>query len=197
MPGQKPLKSRLRKEIRCKRAAIEPTQRQNWNAAINQHLDKYSRQASPAVVAAYLAFDGEPDLMPTLEKLEGRGVGLALPVVQDVSGKSVITFRHWSITGAMQQNRYGISEPAGTSDISVTDIDLVLFPLVGWDKTGGRLGMGASFYDRLFQPFSELGRPVRMGVGYQLQYVKSIPNDPWDIRLHDVLTENGRFTCKH
>ena len=196
MPGHKSLKSRLRKEIRCKRAAIETAQREHWNAAINQHLDKYSRQASPAIVAAYLAFDGEPDLMPTLEKLEGRGVGLALPVVQDVSGKSVITFRHWSITGAMQQNRYGISEPAGTRVISVTDIDLVLFPLVGWDKTGGRLGMGASFYDRLFQPFSELGRPVRMGVGYQLQNVKNIPSDPWDIRLHGVLTENGWFTCK-
>ena len=197
MPGQKSLKSQLRKEIRCKRAAIETAQRQHWNAAINQHLDKYSRQASPAVVAAYLAFDGEPDLMPTLERLEARGVRLALPVVQGAPGKSVITFRHWSITGAMQKNRYGISEPAGTSDISVTDIDLVLFPLVGWDKTGGRLGMGASFYDRLFQPFSELGRPVRMGVGYQLQYVKSIPSDPWDIRLHGVLTENGWFTCKH
>ena len=197
MPGQKSLKPQLRKKIRCKRAAIETAQRQHWNAAINQHLDKYSRQASPAVVAAYLAFDGEPDLMPTLERLEARGVRLALPVVQDAPGKSVLTFRHWSITGAMQQNRYGISEPAGTSDISVTDIDLVLFPLVGWDKTGGRLGMGASFYDRLFQPFSELGRPVRMGVGYQLQYVKSIPSDPWDIRLHGVLTENGWFTCKH
>ena len=197
MPGQKSLKSQLRKDIRCKRAAIETAQREHWNAAINQHLDKYSRQVNPAVVAAYLAFDGEPDLMPTLAKLEGRGVRLALPVVQDAPGKSVITFRHWSITGAMQQNRYGISEPAGTGVISVSDIDLVLFPLVGWDKTGGRLGMGASFYDRLFQPFSELGRPVRMGVGYQLQYVKSIPSDPWDIRLHGVLTENGWFTCKH
>lgn len=197
MPGQKSLKSQLRKKIRWKRAAIETAQREHWDAAINQHLDKYSRQASPAVIAAYLAFDGEPDLMPTLAQLEGRGVRLALPVVQDAPGKSVITFRHWSITGAMQQNRYGISEPAGARTISVTDIDLVLFPLVGWDKTGGRLGMGASFYDRLFQPFSELGRPVRMGVGYQLQYVKSIPSDPWDIRLHGVLTENGWFTCKH
>lgn len=197
MPGQESLKSQLRKEIRCKRAAIETAQREHWNVAINQHLDKYSRQANPAVVAAYLAFDGEPDLMPTLAKLEAQGVRLALPVVQDAPGKSVITFRHWSITGVMQQNRYGISEPAGTRVINVTDIDLVLFPLVGWDKTGGRLGMGASFYDRLFQPFSELGRPVRMGVGYQLQYVKSIPSDPWDIRLHGVLTENGWFTCKH
>ena len=197
MPGQKSLKSQLRREIRCKRAAIEAAQRKRWDAAINQHLDEYARLASPAVVAAYLAFDGEPDLMPALAGLEDRGVKLALPVIQDTPAKAVIAFRHWTLTSKLQQNRYGISEPAGTRAISVTDIDLVLFPLVGWDKTGGRLGMGASFYDRLFQPFSELGRPVRMGVGYQLQYVKSIPSDPWDIRLHGVLTENGWFTCKH
>ena len=196
MPGQKSLKSQLRREIRCKRAAIEAAQRKRWDAAINQHLDEYSRLASPAVVAAYLAFDGEPDLMPALAGLEYRGVKLALPVIQDAPAKAVIAFRHWTLTSKMQQNRYGISEPAGTREIRVTDIDLVLFPLVGWDKTGGRLGMGASFYDRLFQPFSELRRPVRMGIGYELQYVERIPSEPWDIRLHGVLSENGWFTCK-
>jgi len=196
LPGQKSLKSQLRREIRCKRAAIEAAQRKRWDAAINQHLDEYSRQASPAVVAAYLAFDGEPDLMPALAGMEDRGVKLALPVIQDAPAKAVITFRQYSPTGEMQQNRYGISEPAGTREIRVTDIDLVLFPLVGWDKTGGRLGMGASFYDRLFQPFQELGRPVRMGVGYELQYVERVPSDPWDVRLHGVLSENGWFTCK-
>jgi 5-formyltetrahydrofolate cyclo-ligase len=55
--------------------------------------------------------------------------------------------------------------------------------------------MGASFYDRLFQPYSESERPVRMGVGYELQRVENLPCDPWDIRLHGVLTENGWFTC--
>ena len=195
-PSQRLLKSRLRTEIRRKRAGIDPLQRDHWNAAINQHLDEYSRQAKPAVVAAYLAFDGEPDLMPSLAELENRGVNLALPVVQDAPGKAFITFRHWSPADKMQKNRYEILEPAGTIDIKVTDIDLVLVPLVGWDKAGGRLGMGASYYDRLFQPFSELGRPVRMGVGYQLQRVDCIPSDPWDINLHGVLTENGWFTCK-
>jgi 5-formyltetrahydrofolate cyclo-ligase len=195
-PNQKSLKSRLRKDIRRKRAGIDAAQRKRWDAAINQHLEAYSRQSSPTVVAAFLAFDGEPDLMPYLADLGDRGVKLALPVIQDAPGKAVITFRHWSLAGEMRQNRYGISEPVGTRELSVTNIDLVLFPLVGWDKTGGRLGMGASFYDRLFQPIQEFHRPVRMGIGYELQCVERIPSDPWDIRLHGVLTENGWFTCK-
>jgi 5-formyltetrahydrofolate cyclo-ligase len=193
--SQKSPKSRLRKEIRSMRAGIDAARRKRWDTAINQHLENYWRLSSPGVVAAYMAFDGEPDLMPSLANLADRGVKLALPVISDEPGKAVITFRLWSVASEMQRNRYGISEPAGTMEISVSDLDLVLVPLVGWDRAGGRLGMGASFYDRLFQPFAECGRPVRMGVGYELQNVEIVPRDPWDIPLHAVLTENGWFTC--
>ena len=195
-PTQKTLKSRLRKATRNKRAGIEFSQRKRWDRAINEHLVRYSRQASPAVVAAYMAFDGEPDLMPALAVLENSGVRLALPLVQDAPGKAVITFRHWSVSGETQQNRYGIREPVGTREIPVPEIDLVLVPLVGWDRTGGRLGMGASFYDRLFQPYANLERPVRMGVAYEMQNVDSVPRDPWDINLHGVVSEKGWFTCE-
>lgn len=194
-PSFKTLKSRLRKEIRSRRSAIDTDQRRLWDAEINQHLEDYIGRAKPGVVAAYMAFDGEPNLMPALRALENQGVQLALPVVQDAPGKSIITFRPWSIAAELQRNRYGIAEPTGLEDIRLIDIDLVLVPLVGWDSSGGRLGMGASFYDRLFQPFSQLDRPVRMGIAYELQKVEKVPSDPWDIRLHSLITENGRFTC--
>ena len=194
-PSQKCPKSRLRKEIRRKRAAIDAVKRAQWDKAINDHLEAYCGLTDPGVVAAYMAFDGEPGLMPSLERLETRGVKLALPVVLDAPGKAVISYRYWSVACEMRQNRYGIPEPEGTGDVRVSDIDLVLIPLVGWDRACGRLGMGASFYDRLFQPFSQLARPVRMGVGYELQCVKHIPRDPWDVSLHGVLTESGWFTC--
>jgi 5-formyltetrahydrofolate cyclo-ligase len=165
-PSQKSLKSRLRKEIRSKRAGIGGAQRNRWDSAINQHLVDYMSQAEHGVVAAYMAFDGEPDLAPALAGMEMDGVKLALPFIVDTPGKSAITFRHWPLSCELRENRYGILEPAGTDEIRVTDIDLVLVPLVGWDRTGARLGMGASFYDRLFQPFAELGKPLRMGVAY-------------------------------
>lgn len=194
-PDQKLLKSRLRKEIRNRRAGIGSAQRNRWDSAINHHLSGYLEQAGHRAVAAYMAFDGEPDLMPTLAGMEESGVTLALPVVRDAPGKAVITFRRWPVSGELHANRYGILEPAGTDELRVTDIDLVLVPLVAWDRTGARLGMGASFYDRLFQPFAGLGKPLRMGVSYQLQEVIEIPSDPWDIGLHGVFTENGLFTC--
>jgi len=195
--SQKILKSRLRKELRQKRASIDAGQRGRWDALINQNLEEYTNQALPRTVAAYMAFDGEPDLLPALTGLARKGVKLAFPVIQDAPGMAVITMREWIPDQEMAANRYGIAEPAGVEDIRITDIDLVLIPLVGWDRTGGRLGMGASFYDRLFQPFAGSDRPLRIGVGYELQGVPNVPREPWDIHLHGLLTENGWYTCEH
>ena len=193
-PTQKALKSRLRREIRDRRRLIDPALRFQWDERLNHALLERLSEVRPGVVAAFLSFDGEPDLSPSLARLSERGVAVALPVIQDLPGKSVITFCEWNPEIRLKDNRYGISEPAGSDIVPVIDIDLVLLPLVAWDMNGGRLGMGASFYDRLFQPFAEQDKPERVGVGYELQMLDSIPCDPWDIRLHGMLTENGWFT---
>lgn len=95
----------------------------------------------------------------------------------------------------MKQNLYGIPEPDETAEILLSGIDLVLLPLVGWDDAGGRLGMGAGFYDRALQPYGQSDAPVRMGVGYQLQRVTEVPAEPWDICLHKILSELGWSDC--
>ena len=193
--GQNFLKSQLRKDIRQKRTAIGAAQRDSWDTLINRNLEAFTRQHEPRVVAAFMAFDGEPDLSPALAGLAIQGVRLALPVIQGSPGKRSITMREFAPDEEMQSNHYGIAEPVGTVDIPLTDIDLVLIPLVAWDSAGNRLGMGAGYYDRLFQPFINMERPVRLGVGYDLQQIEHSPFDPWDIRLHGILTEKGWISC--
>ena len=95
----------------------------------------------------------------------------------------------------MKKSRFGIPEPCGNPEILKCDIDLLLMPLVGWDESGSRLGMGAGFYDRALQSFSHSDVPIRAGVAYQLQKVPDVPDEPWDIRLHMLLSETGWFTC--
>jgi 5-formyltetrahydrofolate cyclo-ligase len=194
-PSRQLSKTDLRKRNRQKRARLEPEQRQAWDSAINGHLLDYAARERPHCVAAFLAFDGEPDLSHALARLEHRHLRLALPVVREAPGRADICFRQWSPGSEMRPNRYGIPEPVGTLDLRMGEIDLVLVPLVAWDANGGRLGMGASFYDRVFQPLASQRRPFRLGVAYQLQRVERIPLDPWDIRLHGVLTEDGYFDC--
>ncbi len=150
----------------------------------------------PRVVAAFLAFDGEPDLAPALMRNWSAGA-CAWPCRSFETRPAVPT----CVSGngrrrsEMKPNRYGIPEPVGTLDVRLSEIDLVLIPLVAWDAQGGRLGMGASFYDRSFQPLPTRRQPFRLGVAYQLQQVERLPLDPWDIRLHGMLTENGCFNC--
>jgi len=195
-PSQQFLKSRLREENRHLRAGIGEQERRRLDSEINRHLLEFSEQSKPSVIAAFQSFDGEPNLAPALTELRKGGVRVALPVVLDAPDKPLIIFRQWTSGSQMRKNRYGIPEPVGTLEIQIMEIDLVLLPLVAWDESGGRLGMGASFYDRFFQPLSELNRPLRMGVGYELQKTEKIPLEPWDIRLHHVLSENGCLPCK-
>jgi 5-formyltetrahydrofolate cyclo-ligase len=146
-------------------------------------------------VAAFWPFDGEPDLLPVLDLCLREGIQLALPVIVETPGRPSMIFRQWSLAASMENSRFGIPEPVETAEILLFDIDLVLLPLVGWDESGGRIGMGAGFYDRALHPFGQSKSPVRMGVAYQLQKVPRVPTEPWDIHLHMVVSETGVFTC--
>ncbi|MGD8346332.1 MAG: 5-formyltetrahydrofolate cyclo-ligase [Lysobacterales bacterium] len=195
VPDKHNQKSDLRKELRSRRAALAPGRRAELNAAINRHLIEYTQTARISDLAAFHAFDGEPDLSAALQHLAENGVTLALPVVREVPGRSYIAFHEWAPGCDMAPNRFGIMEPTGTDEIPLVRFDLVLLPLVSWDRRGGRLGMGESYYDRAFQPFAQSPRPVRMGVAFEHQRAEHIPLDPWDIRLHAMVTEKGWFTC--
>ena len=196
VPDQHVLKNQLRKELRARRTGIGTSLREKLDAAIHRHLVEYAHAARLSDIAAYWAFDGEPDLFPALRALEADGITIALPIVKTVAGRDTMEFGRWTRNCRMAPNRYGILEPSGTEEIPLPQFDIALLPLVGWDRHGARLGMGASYYDRAFQPFAQSPRPMRMGVAYEIQKHGSLPRDPWDIPLHAILTEKGWFTCE-
>lgn len=195
VPDQHDHKQALRKKLRAVRSSISKSRRATLDDAINRHLLEYARTARLSDIAAFLAFDGEPNLAPALERLDGEGVNIALPVVREHEGRNLLAFHQWTRDCELEPNRFGIMEPVGTPEIPPLRFDVVLVPLVGWDRQGSRLGMGASFYDRALQPFAQNPRPMRMGVAYEAQCSPRIPLDPWDISLHAMLTEKGWFTC--
>jgi 5-formyltetrahydrofolate cyclo-ligase len=163
--------------------------------AIRNHLFNLAAGRSARLVAAFWPFDGEPDLAPLLATFRSRGIRVGLPVIHERPGRPDMVFREWTRSGGMIDNRYGIPEPQGTVEIRVLEFDLMLLPLVGWDRSGGRLGMGAGYYDRALQPFVDSARPLRVGIGYDCQRVQVLPPEPWDIRLHGMVTENGWLDC--
>ena len=72
--------------------------------------------------------------------------------------------------------------------------DMLLMPLVGYDRFGNRLGMGAGYYDRCLESLSDLATPLRVGIAYSLQEIDPVAKNKWDIPLHGLVNEHGWFT---
>jgi 5-formyltetrahydrofolate cyclo-ligase len=190
------LKHSLRTQIRRQRRALDVASRQELDHVINHSLLDWVKNGSIKSLAAYWPFDGEPDLQPSLHALNELGVEVCLPVIIKTSHGISLEFRCWSPTVPMRNNPFGIPEPKQGQLILAENLDLILMPLVAWDEYGHRLGMGAGYYDRALEPLANTKPPLRAGVAYQLQKADKIPADPWDIRLHEVISEHGRFTCR-
>jgi len=189
------LKSRLRKELRHRRRSLDHTTRQSADSMINRTLIELAEKSGCASLSAFLPFDGEPDVRPALQMLHRRGVRIALPAIVNAPAAAELQFRSWNPGLPVEKNLFGIDEPVDSEILPVQDLDVVLLPLVGWDENGGRLGMGAGYYDRALSPVADCDRPLRWGVAYAVQKVALIPTDAWDVSLHLVITENGGFTC--
>jgi 5-formyltetrahydrofolate cyclo-ligase len=93
-------------------------------------------------------------------------------------------FLAWSPDRPLIPGAYGLHQPEGASDeIAPT---LIITPLVGFDRHGGRIGQGAGYYDRAF---ARLPGAVRIGLAWSVQEMPQLPLDPWDVPLHAVATE--------
>ncbi|PQM29444.1 5-formyltetrahydrofolate cyclo-ligase [Sphingopyxis lindanitolerans] len=128
-------------------------------------------------VAAYAAWDSEPDILPML-----TCVILTLPYHE---GRiETMDFRRWRAGEPLVKGPWGTPQPADDTDRLLPG--LIFCPLVGFDRQGGRLGQGGGHYDRFFAAHPGL---IRIGVAWSVQEVDTVPIEPTDVRLDAVLTE--------
>ena len=144
-------------------------------------------------IACYLAFQNEFDTQPILQAIWQAGKQCYLPVlIEEIAGKPSLEFVQYHEGDPLQTNRYSILEPKQhTTKIAPDQLDLVITPLVAFDGSGHRLGMGAGYYDRTFAFLHQkkLTSPALLGLAYEIQRVENVPADPWDIALAGVVTE--------
>ena len=140
-------------------------------------------------VAGYWAMDGEIGLHAWQLRLP-PGCVYCLPVLHD----RLLRFAPWRPGDPLVTNRYGIPEPdlAPASTLSAEQMALVVLPLVAFDGSGNRLGMGGGWYDRSFG--FRIGRPAPpwlVGAAFQLQQVEQVPVADWDVGLDAACTEDA------
>lgn len=182
-------------EKRALRVAMEAT-RARAAAEVPDAAEAVARRYEVAgtarVVAGTLPMRSELDPRPLMRRLEAMGARLALP--RTPRRGEPLTFHRWDSATSLVGGRFGVTEPA--ADTPVVTPDVVLVPLLAFDRSGARLGYGGGFYDLTLAALRRAG-PVRaVGLAYAAQEVERVPVEPHDVRLDAIVTEQGwlRFT---
>ena len=182
----------LRKHLRQQRRALPYEEQQQAAEQLALNLLTHPDLHRARHIAIYLPNDGEIDPRLYMDLAERKGVRFYLPVLHPIHTGTLV-FSPFTDTSELKANRFGIPEPAFSKGLKrpAWALDAVLFPLVGFDEKGGRLGMGGGFYDRTFAFTRVRPRlaPKLIGLAHDFQKVQELPTEPWDIPLHGVVTD--------
>lgn len=150
-------------------------------------------------IAVYYAHQGEIDPRWIVKRAWSMGKRCYLPVLHPTKTRWLL-FVEYHPDESLIKNRFGILEPTlqGKTILPAWSLDLVLVPVVAFDKAIHRLGMGLGYYDTTFAFLKESQQlsnqanaavPALMGLAYEFQYVPALPVDSWDVPLAEIVTE--------
>jgi 5-formyltetrahydrofolate cyclo-ligase len=178
-------KAGLRAMAHKRRAAIYADARADAAKAASGHFFSGVQLAPGEIVAAYWPIRDELDCRPVLTRLVDSGQPVCLPVV--IGDGEALELRLWAEGQPLYPSGFGtLAPPEGAP---VVEPDVILMPLLGFDRDGTRLGYGGGYYDRTLTILGKLPRLV--GYAFATQEIERIPREPHDIPLDAVVTEAG------
>jgi 5-formyltetrahydrofolate cyclo-ligase len=147
--------------------------------------------AARKIVSAFYPYKNEIDTRPLLGKLAGEGWTTGLPIV--IALGQPLVFRRWMPGEPTVPGVWDIPRP--TDDAPIIEPDVLLVPLMAFDRKGYRLGYGGGFYDRTLELLRAKKSITAIGIAYAAQEVDSVAHDSHDQPLDFVMTERDVFAC--
>jgi len=186
-------KRQLRGKMRLHRRSLTESDQREASERLVQQLFQLPGILSAKRIGAYFANDGEIDPLPALEALMERGRRGYLPVLF-ATRRPRLQFAEYFSDEPLQRGKYGIPVPFHDRRklIDPVALDWLLMPLVAFDESGNRLGMGGGFYDASLASRShrlQWRRPVLIGLAHEFQRVDALNVDSWDVPLDGILTD--------
>jgi 5-formyltetrahydrofolate cyclo-ligase len=177
-------KTELRLQALARRDALPAAERAQAAEAIAARAFPVPLR-SGLVVAGFMPMKSEINPLPLMRKLAAAGAGLALPAVAG-RGKPLI-MRAWGFGEALAAGVWGIREPEPSAPVVAPDILIV--PLLAFDRAGHRIGYGAGYYDLTIAALRARQPVVAIGLAFAAQEIAAVPATPHDAPLDLVLTE--------
>ena len=145
------------------------------------------------IIGGYYPSSHEVNILNFLEEAAKKKFKIALPVVQS---STVMRFRSWILREPLYVSKFGILEPENSKKEIIPD--LIIVPLVAFDKELNRIGYGKGYYDRCLKRIKKMkSKTLFLGMAYYFQKCKSIPVNRHDFKLHYIFTERGIISSKN
>ena len=174
------LKSKLRKKILKVR---EKVNKKNIQINFNQIIKILKKEKlNKKIIGGYYPVNFEVDDLALLREFEKNRFIISLPVIHK---NFQMNFYEWSFSDPLKVNKHGIPEPE-TKNIVYPDV--LLIPLVAFDKNLNRLGYGGGYYDRLIKKLSKKKKNIKIGLAYSVQKIDKVPINVYDQKLDYIVT---------
>ena len=175
------LKSKLRKKILKIRQKISKKNIQIDFSQIIKIIKK--EKINKKIIGGNYPVNFEIDDLILLRKFEKNGFNISLPVIKK---NFQMNFYKWSFSDLLKVNKYGIPEPENNN---IVYPDILLIPLVAFDKNLNRLGYGGGYYDRLINKLSKKKKIIKKGLAFSAQKIDRVPTNAYDQKLDYILTD--------
>ena len=180
----------IRQRMRQKRRSLSAPQQVDASQGLARQLCRLPAFLFGKNIAFYLANDGEIDPLIALGIAQAAGKACHLPVLHPLK-QNRLHFVRYRRGQPLTGNRFGIAEPTLRRNriVPLRAMDVILLPMVAFDRRGNRLGMGGGFYDRTLS--RAFGLTKFIGLAHSCQETDSIASQPWDIPLQAIVTERN------
>ncbi len=182
------LKQQLRKTLRKQRREQDKEAAMAASKSICGKIIELDRFKRSDTILAYMCSKGEVDVGELIRYARLNGKRIAFPLCIDDGGLRILIP---NTPTSFKVGAYGISEPdeSDSTEIEVSQIDMIIVPAVGFTRNGQRLGQGGGYYDRLLQK----NDAYTVGVGFDFQLLESLPLEEHDRSLDCIVTPSELF----
>jgi len=188
-PGQAQVKQAMRLEAKARRCALSPEDIEKKSRAITGRL--LSLVDGAGTIMVYVSKPPEVETAGLIDALLSSGKRVVVPIIEK-EGRT-LRLSYLADRSVLVESTFHVPEPIGSEvPASPDDLDLILVPVVGFDRGGSRIGYGAGYYDRFLSRITDV--PM-VGVAFSCQEIPFIPCETFDRRMDLVVTEDEIISC--